>query len=243
MEQKSGNAVTPRAPGLCGPGVDHMPTREGYDRWSEIYDAESNPLVVLEEPIVAELLGDVRGLAIADIGCGTGRHAVRLAAMGARVTAVDFSEGMLAKARAKAGAERVRFVAHDLAVTPYPLAAASFDSAICCLVLDHIADLRSLLGELRRIVRPGSPVVISVMHPAMMLRGVQARFTDPATGRETRPGSVPNQISDYVTAALAAGLTIERMSEHAADDALAARAPRAAKHVGWPLLLAMLLRA
>jgi len=42
---------------------------------------------------------------VADIGCGTGRHAVRWAVAGARVIAVDFSAAMLERARAKLGAQ------------------------------------------------------------------------------------------------------------------------------------------
>src|SRR5271170_4678065 len=87
--------------------VDLLSTKEGYDRWADIYDGDDNPLVALEEPWVDKLLGDVNGLKVADIGCGTGRHALRLAAAGAIVQAVDFSEGMLARAQAKAGALKV----------------------------------------------------------------------------------------------------------------------------------------
>src|SRR5579862_4366785 len=54
--------------------IDILSTRDGYDRWAEIYDGEGNPLVAMEEPWVDKLLGDVRGLAVADIGCGTGRQ-------------------------------------------------------------------------------------------------------------------------------------------------------------------------
>ena len=70
-----------------------LSTQEGYDRWAEIYDAEQNPLISLEEPEVDRLLGDVAGLDIVDVGCGTGRHALRLAARGANVVGVDFSDG------------------------------------------------------------------------------------------------------------------------------------------------------
>jgi len=79
------------------------------------------------------------------------------------------------------------------------------------------------------------------MHPAMMLKGVQARFTDPATGRKIGPASHPNQISDYVMANVRAGLEIEHISEHAVDAALVARSPRSEKYLGWPLLLMMKL--
>src|SRR5262245_58059949 len=88
--------------------------RAGYDRWSPTYDHDGNPMPALEEPLVREAIGRARGLAVLDLGCGTGRHALWLAAAGAEVTAVDFSEGMLAEARRKPGAEAVRFVAHDL---------------------------------------------------------------------------------------------------------------------------------
>src|SRR5688572_13307737 len=91
-----------------------LPTREGYDRWAPTYDTDGNPLVALEEPLVERLMGEVEGLDVLDVGCGTGRHAIRLAAAGARVRGIDFSEAMLDQARQKPGAERVEFRGHDL---------------------------------------------------------------------------------------------------------------------------------
>lgn len=213
-----------------------LPTKDGYDRWASIYDDEENPLIMLEEPRVATLLGDVRGLDVLDVGCGTGRHSIRLASQGAAVTALDFSSGMLDRVKAKPGWERIRLMQHDL-TQPLPLPSTAFDRVLCALVVDHIADLVGLFGELRRVCRAEGFIVISVMHPAMMLRGVQARFTDPQTGRETRPASHPNQISDYVMAAARSDLRVVDMSEHAVDAALAARSPRSAKYLDWPVLL------
>jgi malonyl-CoA O-methyltransferase len=217
-----------------------LPTREGYDRWSDVYDHDGNPLVLLEEPHVDRLLGDVRGLALLDVGCGTGRHATRLARAGARVTGVDFSEGMLRQASAKPGAESVTFVRHDVG-RPLPFEAATFDRVLCCLVLDHVAELVPFFTELARVCGPWGFVVASVMHPAMMLKGVQARFHDAATGREIRPESSPHVVSDYVMGALRANLRVEELSEHAVDAALARRAPRAERYVGWPMLLMLKL--
>jgi len=70
---------------------------------------------------------------------------------------------------------------------------------------------------------------------------VSARFLDEATGDLLRPRSFVLSLSDYVMAALHGGLRILAMSEHAADERLAARIPRAAKYVGWPMLLVMVL--
>jgi malonyl-CoA O-methyltransferase len=222
------------------PAPEILPTREGYDRWAEIYDEEDNPLIRLEERFLPAVLGDVRGLDVVDLGCGTGRHAVAAAAAGARVTAVDFSDAMLARARAKPGAESVRFVVHDLQ-RPLPFGGGAFDVALSCLVLEHLADLDAFFGEVRRVCRPGGRAVLTAMHPAMMLRGITARFADPATGRDVRPRSYPNQISDYVMAATRAGWRLAHLGEHAVDEELAATTPRAQRYLGWPLLLVMRL--
>jgi len=235
--------VTPMSEESTGPHkepVDLLPTRDGYDRWAAIYDEDGNPLTALEEPWMDRLLGDVRGLTVTDIGCGTGRHAIRLAAAGAIVHALDFSEAMLERARVKAGKSNIVFGVHNLA-KPLPFEDGTFDRVVCGLVVDHIADLDGLFREMHRVCRPSGFVVVSVMHPAMMLRGVQARFKDPATGRETRPASCPHQLSDYIMAAVQAGLTFDHLSEHAVDEALANRLERARKYLGWPMLFLMRL--
>lgn len=220
--------------------ADIVPTREGYDRWSGIYDSEDNPLICLEQPVVQRLVGDVSGRSVLDVGCGTGRWSFRLAAAGALVTGIDFSTGMLEKAHAKPGADGLRFVQHDLA-KPLPFEDNAFDGIVCCLVLEHVAELGPVLSEMKRVCRPEGFIVISDLHPAMGLLGIQARFVDPATGRETRPRGTAKQVSDYVNAAAGAGLFFGEMVEAAVDEALAARSPRAQKYLGWPMLLAMRL--
>jgi hypothetical protein len=73
----------------------------------------------------------------------------------------------------------------------------------------------------------------------MSLRGVQARFTDPASGRRIGPQSHHHEMADYVMAAVRAGLLLEHLSEHAVDAATARRSPRSKRYLGWPLLLLM----
>jgi malonyl-CoA O-methyltransferase len=213
-----------------------VPTQVGYNRWAEFYDAEDNPLMRLEERCLPPLLGDLNGLDVVDVGCGTGRNALRWATAGARVTAIDFSEGMLERARSKSGAETIRFVQHDLS-NPLPFPDASFDRVLSCLVLEHIADLDGFFGELRRVCRPSGFVLLSAMHPAMFLRGVQARFIDPSSGRRIGPASHVQQVSDYLMAAVRAGLNLQHAGEHSVDASLSAQSPRAEKYLSWPMLL------
>ena len=215
--------------------------RSGYDRWARVYDHDANPLPALEEPLVREAVGDPRGLRALDLGCGTGRHALWLAERGALVTAVDFSEGMLGEARRKPGASAVRFLVHDLHA-PLPFAEGAFDLVVSGLVLEHLRDLPAFFGEARRVLVPSGRAVVSAMHPAMFLRGSQARFTDPESGELVRPGSVPHQMGGFVMAAVDAGFSLTGVGEHAPDDAFASLYPRALKYVGWPMLVVLELR-
>ena len=216
--------------------------RAGYDGWASVYDHDANPLPALEEAFVREAVGDARGLDVLDLGCGTGRHTAWLAAGGARVTAVDFSEGMLAEARRKTEGTDVRFLVHDLHA-PLPLASAAFDLVVSGLVLEHLRDLDGFFGEARRVLRAGGRAIVSAMHPAMFLRGSQARFTDPSSGAVVQPGSLDHSIGDFVMCAVRAGFVLEDIGEHAPDARFAVRYPRAEKYIGWPMLVVLRMRA
>jgi malonyl-CoA O-methyltransferase len=217
----------------------HLDILTGYERWAEIYDRDPNPLVALEEPVVRGWLADPAGLRVADVGCGTGRHALWLARAGASVDAYDLSPGMIAQAHAKLAQDGIRLIEHALP-DPIPADDDSYDVALLALVADHLAALPGSFRELRRIVGPGGRVIITVLHPAMNLLGITARFTDPADGREVRVAAFEHTFADYVMAVLRAGLIIEDIVERKADRPLAETTPRAEKYLGWPLLLAML---
>ncbi|MCY4028021.1 MAG: class I SAM-dependent methyltransferase, partial [Acidobacteria bacterium] len=215
--------------------------RDGYDRGARVYDHDANPLPALEGPHVRAALGEVRGLDVVDLGCGTGRHTAWLAQAGARVTALDFSAGMLARARRKVPAATVRFLVHDLH-EPLPLGDASCDAAVSGLVLEHLRDLRAFFTEVRRVLRPSGRAVVSAMHPAMFLRDSRARFTDPDSGAIVAPGSIPYRLGEVVMAAIAGDLAPLAVGEHAPDAEFARRYPRAERYVGWPMLLVLVLR-
>ena len=216
--------------------------QSGYDRWSAVYDHDRNPLLGLEEPALRLAIADVRGLNVLDLGCGTGRHSLWLSAAGAMVTAVDFSEGMLAEARRKPGADAIQFVRHDLHL-PLPFAAGQFDLVVSGLVLEHLRELGGFFAEAHRVLRPGGRAVVSAMHPAMFLQGSQARFNDPATGEVVMPGSVPHSVSAFVMGAVRAGFQLSDVGEFAPDAEFAAQFPRATKYIGWPMLVVMTLSA
>ncbi|MBL8822090.1 MAG: class I SAM-dependent methyltransferase [Planctomycetia bacterium] len=214
---------------------DLSQVKRGYDRWALVYDHDANPLPALEEPVVKRLAGEVNQLNILDLGCGTGRHAIWLAQAGACVTAVDFSEGMLAEARKKTGAEKIHFIVHDVH-QKLPLEDAIIDLIISGLVLEHVCNLPEFFAEVCRVLKPDGRAILSTMHPAMFLKGSQARFTDPISGELVQPGSIAHSISDFIMGALQAGLELNHIEESKPDADFVRQYPRAEKYLDWPML-------
>lgn len=103
-------------------------------------------------------LGEVRGRAVLDFGCGHGMAAVVLARAGARVTALDLSHGYLGEARQRAEANGVSmaFVRADGEALPF--ADGAFNALWGNAILHHL-DLGRTAPELRRVLRPGGVAV------------------------------------------------------------------------------------
>ena len=209
--------------------------RDGYNLWATVYDDDQNPLQGLEGPLVQQACGNVQGLNVLDMGCGTGRHTLWLAQAGAKVTGIDFAEAMLDKAREKTEGYSIQLVKHDLHER-LPFVSGQFDMVVSGLVLEHIGDLVSFFSEVERVLVNSGRAVISAMHPAMFLRDSHAQFTDPCSGEKIRPGSLPHQLSEIVMSAVSASLELVHFSEYSADAQLAAKFARSEKYVGWPML-------
>ena len=123
-----------------------MNTRTAYDSWSETYDRDRNLTRDLDHVVTRATLSHLRFSSILEIGCGTGKNTALLASIGAKVHALDFSDGMLAQAKTKVSSDNVTFTVADL-TRPWPCAAQSADLVVCNLVLEHIGDLRSFLQK------------------------------------------------------------------------------------------------
>jgi SAM-dependent methyltransferase len=103
---------------------------------------------------------------VLDTGCGTGRHALALAARGVRVVGVDNAARLLEVARRAAGAAPwPRFVRATYDALPF--ADATFDAVLCLgssLGYQGEAGDRAALGEFRRVLRAGARLIVETLH-------------------------------------------------------------------------------
>jgi ubiquinone/menaquinone biosynthesis C-methylase UbiE len=125
----------------------------------------------LTPDVVAQRRETLRALAlqpgerVLDVGSGPGLLVAEMAqAVGpsGHVTGLDISDGMLALSRARCAdpaiSERVSFVKADAVALPFPDAA--FDVAVSTQVYEYVADLKTALAELHRVLRVGGRALI-----------------------------------------------------------------------------------
>lgn len=192
-----------------GVSVGRDATAPAYAQWAPTYDDPDNGLFAIDEPIIDEIL-DVLPVGTAlDAACGTGRLTARLAARGFRVCGVDGSAEMLepARNRVPGGA----FFVGDLG--SLPLADDAVDLVTNALALTHVPDLRPVYAEFARVLRPGGDLVVSDVHPDLVLLGSTVKATDPAGGAWLAT-TQRHGLGDHLRAALAAGFTVMRCEEH-----------------------------
>jgi malonyl-CoA O-methyltransferase len=188
-----------------------MEIQNAYDEWSGTYDTDENLTRDLDQDVTRSRLGGQRFDSILEIGCGTGKNTAFLAQIGRTVQAVDFSEGMIAKAREKVRARNVRFSLMDI-TRPWEVEEESFDLITCSLVLEHIRDLDHVFREASWALRPTGRFFINELHPFRQYDGKKARFY--RNEQKIEVDAFIHHLSDFFKAGVENGLTLLQLEEY-----------------------------
>jgi len=157
--------ISTRLVSLSADSADR-PGVNDYDSFAEAYAASNEKNLInayYERPAMLALAGDVAGRRILDVGCGSGPLFAALRDRGAIVTGIDQSTGMLELARRRLGDDADLQVAELGSPLPFP--SDTFDDVTASLVLHYLEDWGPALAELRRVLKPGGRLIVSVDHP------------------------------------------------------------------------------
>jgi phosphatidylethanolamine/phosphatidyl-N-methylethanolamine N-methyltransferase len=140
--------------------LDADAVRAAYRRQAAFYDLAFGAVSAAARTRVIAAVNALPGAEVLEVGVGTGLALPRYAAA-KRITGIDLSADMLARARDRVAARGLANV-RDLLVLDAEdtgLAAASFDIAVAMFVASVVPHPARLVRELRRLVRPGGHIV------------------------------------------------------------------------------------
>lgn len=150
-----------------------MSAKEGWNAISKIYQQKSK--ISLEDvhygPISPgeselNLLGNVIGKDVLEIGCGGGQNAIVLAKWGARSVGLDFSEEQIRHARRLAKKENVTVSFYIGSMEDLSMfQEESFDIVLSSFGIGYVKNLAKTFNEVFRVLRKNGCFVFADVHP------------------------------------------------------------------------------
>ncbi|MCE2855651.1 MAG: class I SAM-dependent methyltransferase [Ilumatobacteraceae bacterium] len=209
--------------------------------WIDNFTAGVDP--EYEDQIIPLLRSEVAGARrVLDIGCGEGQLSRVMRESEAEVVGVEVTTAQLDIASRRGGGARYVQASSD----GLPFSAASFDTAVVCLVFEHVDLLEESIAEVARVLEPGGRFCFFLNHPLLQTPGsgwiddhiidppeqywrIGAYLVETESIEEVQPGVhirfVHRPLSVYVNTLSRHGLTIEAMIEPQPPESFLARAP------------------
>jgi len=147
--------------------VNPLATAEPWDLVAEAYTAEALPHFELFARAALAAAALPPGARVADVAAGPGTLGLLAAAAGSHVSAIDLSSEMTARFRARAAAMGLADLCDiregDGQRLPFP--SGTYDAAFSLFGLMFFPDRQAGFRELRRILKPGAPAIVSSWVP------------------------------------------------------------------------------
>ncbi len=189
--------------------------QKAYNSWASQYDTNENKTRDLEGTALQTILSTIDFKQVLEIGCGTGKNSLWLSEKADHVTAVDFSEEMLAKAKEKVTSDKVNFVQADI-IKGWSFESGMYDLVTFSLVLEHIENLEHIFRQAADMLVSGGYVYIGELHPFKQYTGSKARF-DTEDGLQVLE-CYTHHTSDFIQAAKQHGFVVSDLNEFFDDN-------------------------
>jgi len=188
-----------------------MNIQKAYNEWSASYDSDENLTRDLDQQVTRDVLANLHFNSILEVGCGTGKNTAFLVQIGTSVHSLDFSQGMIEKAKEKVPATNVRFSIADI-TKKWPCNDGEFDLIVCNLVLEHVEDLSFIFSEAARVLQHQGRFFVNELHPFKQYEGKKARFYRQDETIEVE--AFVHHISDFTNTASNSGLMLLKLREY-----------------------------
>ena len=153
--------------------------RQAWNATSDDYQDRNGPLLAASGGLAwgvwqipeaqLQVLGDVRGKDVLELGCGAAQWSIALARAGARPVGLDLSERQLEHARALAAEAGVDFPLVHASAESVPFPDATFDVVFCDYGAMTFADPYLTVPEVARVLRSGGLFAFSHASPILMI--------------------------------------------------------------------------
>ena len=187
-----------------------MNIQSAYNNWSDTYDKDLNLTRDLDAEIIRKEFAKSKFDSILEFGCGTGKNTIFFSEIADKVYAIDFSEGMINKAKEKIKSHNVNFKQADI-TRKWPVEINSVDLVTCNLILEHIENLDFIFTEANRCLKEKGKFFINELHPFRQYEGKKAEFVN--DGKKTEIDAFVHHISDFLDAANKNGFKLLELKE------------------------------
>ncbi|HDM05712.1 MAG TPA: class I SAM-dependent methyltransferase [Candidatus Aenigmarchaeota archaeon] len=162
-----------------------------------------------------KMLGNIEWKKILDVGCGSGFDSIRFAKSGAEVVGIDISKKMLKLAKKRCKKVKIKFYIRDMENTGFP--SESFDIVTAIFVVAYKKNLRKVLKEFFRVLKPGGKLLLVESHPIRKMIKYTGNYFETGKHWEVfRRGmrfGYYRKVEDFINTAISVGFKLNRMEE------------------------------
>ncbi|MBQ2823275.1 MAG: class I SAM-dependent methyltransferase [Oscillospiraceae bacterium] len=139
---------------------------EFFNGYKELREKEICLNDLLEQPAMSEMIPDLKGKTVLDLGCGYGKNCIDFVNRGAeKVIGIDISEKMLEVAKTESSHEKISYI--RMSMTDISSLNMKFDFVYSSLALHYIEDFPKLMKDISDLLTNGGQLLFSQEHPIM----------------------------------------------------------------------------
>ena len=135
-----------------------------FDGYKALRDSDCNANDLIEQPAMRNLLPDLNGKSVLDLGCGYGHNCIDFVGRGAaRVVGIDISEKMLAVAKEESANSKIEY--RNMSMTEISDFDEKFDFIYSSLAFHYVKDFDAFAKDMYSVLSEGGQLLFSQEHP------------------------------------------------------------------------------